>query len=70
MVEFDHFVYPTETPATNIGKKLSEMKDLFPKLRFLEDTPNSNNYQDSYTENGVSAFFTIKFLGIATESRY
>ena len=39
---------------------ISEMKAKFPKLRFIEHIPNGDNYQDGYTENGVSAFFTIK----------
>jgi len=46
-------------PDTNIGKTFSEMKTIFPKLRFIEHTPNGDNYQNGDTENGVSAFFTI-----------
>ena len=52
--------FAQQESATNIGKTLSEMKAKFPKLRFIEHTPNGDNYQDGYTENGVSAFFTIK----------
>lgn len=53
-------LFAQQEPATNIGKTLSEMKEIFPKLRFLEHTSNGDTYQDGVTVDGVSAFFTLK----------
>ena len=55
-------------PATNIGKSLIEMKVKFPELRFLEHTTNGDNYQDGYTKDGISIFFTFKGNRVISES--
>ncbi len=54
-------------PATNIGKSLSEMKAKFPELRFVEHTANGDNYQDGYTKDGISVFFTFRSNRVISE---
>ena len=38
------FAQEPNEPPTNIGKYFSEVKAQFPNLRFLEHTPNGDNY--------------------------
>lgn len=54
-------------PKTNIGKTFSEVKKEFPNLRLLEHTSLGDNYQIGYTEDGVSAFITIKDGKVSSE---
>lgn len=61
------FAVAQNEPTTNLLKSLSQMKRDFPELRFLEHTEDGDNYQDGYTTDGISVYFTFKDDVVVTE---
>lgn len=60
-------VYAQDKPETNLGKSLYTMKQEFPELRYLGSDENGDQYQDGYTEDGISLFFRIRNNSVEEE---
>lgn len=54
-------------PACNIGKSLSVMKQLFPKLRYVKSDAKSDEYEDGYLEDVTAIFFYLKDRKVVEE---
>lgn len=59
--------YAQDKPGNNLGKSLYVMKQEFPELRYLGSDENGDQYQDGYTEDGISMFFRIRNNSVVEE---
>lgn len=50
----------TNEPGNNIGKTLSQMKQLFPELRYTKTDSKGTQYEDGYPQDGIATFFYFK----------
>lgn len=50
----------TNEPGNNIGKSLSQMKQLFPALRYVKTDSKGTQYEDGYPQDGIAIFFYFK----------
>lgn len=50
----------TNEPGNNIGKTLSQMKQLFPELRYTKTDSKGTQYEDGYPQDGIAIFFYFK----------
>lgn len=54
-------------PATNIGKSLTQMKSLFPELRYIKTDGKGEEYEDGYPKDGIATFFYFKSNKVVEE---
>lgn len=59
--------YAQDKPGNNLGKTLYTMKQEFPELRYLGSDENGDQYQDGYTEDGISMFFRFRNNSVVEE---
>lgn len=50
----------TNEPGNNIGRTLSQMKQLFPELRYIKTDSKGMQYEDGYPQDGIATFFYFK----------
>lgn len=50
----------TNEPGNNIGRTLSQMKQLFPELRYTKTDSKGIQYEDGYPQDGIATFFYFK----------
>lgn len=50
----------TNEPGNNIGRTLSQMKQLFPELRYTKTDSKGTQYEDGYPQDGIATFFYFK----------
>lgn len=50
----------TNEPENNIGRTLSQMKQLFPELRYTKTDSKGIQYEDGYPQDGIATFFYFK----------
>lgn len=50
----------TNEPGNNIGRRLSQMKQLFPELRYTKTDSKGTQYEDGYPQDGIATFFYFK----------
>ena len=50
----------TNEPENNIGRTLSQMKQLFPELRYTKTDSKGTQYEDGYPQDGIATFFYFK----------
>lgn len=50
----------TNEPGNNIGRTLSQMKQLFPELRYIKMDSKGTQYEDGYPQDGMATFFYFK----------
>ena len=60
LILFSASISFAKEPATNVGSTLSEMKSIFPELRYIGSDEKGDKYEDGYPENGVALFFYFK----------
>ena len=54
------FQVSAQEPGNNIGKTLSEMKRIFPELRYTKTDEKGIQYEDGYPQDGIATFFYFK----------
>ena len=50
----------TNEPGNNIERTLSQMKQLFPELRYTKTDSKGTQYEDGYPQDGIATFFYFK----------
>ena len=50
----------TNEPGNNIGRTLSQMKQLFPELRYTKTDSKGTQYEDGYPQDGIATLFYFK----------
>ena len=50
----------TNEPRNNIGRTLSQMKQLFPELRYTKTDSKGIQYEDGHPQDGIATFFYFK----------
>ena len=58
----------TNEPGNNIGRTLSQMKQLFPELRYTKTDSKGTQYEDGYPQDGIATFFYFKDNKVIEES--
>ena len=59
----------TNEPGNNIGRTLSQMKQLFPELRYTKTDSKGTQYEDGYPQDGIATFFYFKDNKVIEECR-
>ncbi|MBR0045936.1 MAG: hypothetical protein IJP75_03505 [Bacteroidaceae bacterium] len=57
----------TTEPKNNIGKTLTQMKSLFPQLRYIKTDEKGDKYEDGYPQDGIATFFYFKNSKVVEE---